>query len=211
MGPGIGSILGPVCCTTYRPRYWSHERCARKSQNRTSWDTNLQANTGVEMFFCYFRCPFLLAFSAPFCCTYESKNRKSGPVFWSLQHIDIYIYFFFAFLYNCCCVQFRGVFLRSKMLPIWAASWLQFLATKTALSSSVRQFLRLKRTPTMTTCRRTSNAFKNGALMSCNIGSPFSNACTHPNFERIYCRSFLLLRRLTLISSKPYSSRVFLA
>ena len=36
----------------------------------------------------------------------------------------------------------------------------------------------------MTTCRRISNAFKNGAFMLRNLSTPFSNAYTRPSFER---------------------------
>ena len=90
MGPGMGSILGPLYCTTWRPLYWTHERCARKSQNRTSWYIELQPNTGGggNVFFCYFRRPFQLRISAPFLHLWIPK---SGPVF-EVYSIYIYIY-----------------------------------------------------------------------------------------------------------------------
>ena len=81
-----------------------------------------------------------------------------------------------------CCVQFRGFF----WIWLFGSSRPQILATKTTLSPGVRLFLRQKLTPKITTCRRTSNAFKNGALMLRNISTPFSNVYTRPIFERYF-------------------------
>ena len=55
-----------------------------------------------------------------------------------------------------------------------------------------------------TTCWMSSKAFKNGALMLRNIGSPLSNACRQPIFERIYFRYFVPFL-------KPLFSSVFVA
>ena len=98
MGPGMGSIVGPVCCTTWRPRYWTHERCARKTQNRTSWYIKLQPNTGWEMvLFLILVVHFNFEFRPRF-CTYESKNR--APFLKPTAYIYIYTYIH-TYIHTC--------------------------------------------------------------------------------------------------------------
>ena len=119
----------------------------------------------------------------------RSPNRPSGIIY-------IYIYilavvFNFGALFLILRVQKCSFFLltdattfkqKKRVFPLWNL----FIRTKLALENQ--------------TCGLSSNAFKNGALMSRNIGTPFSNASRHPIFERI---NFSCFRPRELFPSQP--------
>ena len=87
---------GPVCCTTWRPRYWRYERCTRKMQKCTSWYIKWEPNTGGgggKRVFVIFVVNFNFKFRPHF-CTYESKNR--APFLKPTACIYIYIHIHIA-------------------------------------------------------------------------------------------------------------------
>ena len=130
--------------------------------------------------------------------TYKTPNL--GPVFNFTAYIyimpppkknDIYIY---VVVFN-----FWVFFLRVQKCSLFFASWCNRFQTKKPVLPRWNLFIRTKLALENQTCGLSSNAFKNGALMLRNIGTPFSNS-RHPIFERI---NFPCFRPRLLFPSQP--------
>ena len=77
------------------------------------------------------------------------------------------------YIYICCYVQFQGLFYQWVQECSFLASTLNHFQTKKRVSPGDMYAINRKISPKMSTPRRTSNAFKNGALMLRSISAPF--------------------------------------
>ena len=129
----------------------------------------------------------------------DPTKAKMRPTYWP-YNTYIYIYiciYMYAVVFNFGVLF---VYLRvqkcSRFLPHHSTS----LKPKKRVFPRWNLFIRRKVSLEIPTCSLSSNAFKNGALMLRNIGTPLSNASRHPIFERI---NFPCFRPCLLFSSQP--------
>ena len=115
----------------------------------------------------------------------------------SLHIIYIYIYIYVGVYFYMLLCSISGVFSRVQRCSPFFASWCNHFQTQKSCCHPVKPSFLTQLSLEMTNWSLSSNAFKNGALMLHNIGTPLLIAYRHPT------QLFPMFRALSALSWKP--------
>ena len=178
----ISQIPMTLSKTAHSCQHFCFETRRCPSECNTAWSRKSRATLVVRVGF------WQSGFSADFVAVHLPRES------WREIHTHTYTYgvvFNFGVFF-----LFKG----SKMLPFFCFLMQPFWNKKKSVFPRWNLFIRCKVSLEIPTSSLSSNAFKSGALMLRNIGTPLSNASTHPIFE---CINFPCFWPFVLLSSQP--------